>query len=537
MCPPDTFLGKPAINTSRLPIDSDYHSGYSGALPETFNRCTTNRKGFPQLSKNGTTLNQQTTTALLLTEHFRCPDTYIDLAVGRDLSAKSGYFRFGADAICFGQCSSAAPAHSVAGALYDCWKDVRCEGGRAYLPFDPVQVIDNLRYERYKSALSVERKEIDASSLVRSLYYSVRPLMPISVRKHLQRLYFRSWEEIPFPKWPVDFTTERIFDRLLLLSMKARNVRRLPFIWFWPEGAPSCAMMTHDVETSAGRDFCAQLMDINDSFGIKSAFQVIPEKRYTVPQSLLDAIPARGFELNVHDLNHDGHLMRSRGEFMRRAVRINQHGKEFKASGFRSAMLHRNLEWYDALDFSYDMSVPNVAHLDPQRGGCCTVFPFFNGKLLELPVTMTQDYSLFHILHDYSLDRWKQQVALIMENHGLMNFIVHPDYILEAREREMYEALLGYLRTLKQHDGVWVALPGEVDRWWRERSKMRLVEDGAGWRIEGHGRERARIAYAQEEDGRLVFRLADENVKEPLLPPSNSETPEMCVEHVPDSVV
>jgi hypothetical protein len=28
------------------------------------------------------------------------------------------------------------------------------------------------------------------------------------------------------------------------------------------------------------------------------------------------------------------------------------------------------------LCFAYDMSIPNVAHLDPQRGGCCTIMPF-----------------------------------------------------------------------------------------------------------------------------------------------------------------
>lgn len=463
--------------------------------------------------RNGKTTDQQAAPARLLTEHFRCPDTCVDLAVSRDLSAESGYFRFGSDAICFGQCSSKTPAHAATDALYDCLTDASYEDGQVRLPFDPVQVLNNLHYEWYKSSPFHVRKELDPNGMVRRLYYLFRPLMPVPIRKHLQRRYFHGWKKIPFPQWPVDLSTERILEQLLILSMKARNIRSMPFIWFWPEGAPSCAIMTHDVETAAGRDFCTQLMDINDSYGIKSAFQVIPEKRYAVPQELLDVIPARGFELNVHDLNHDGHLMKSREEFLRRAVHINRHGREFKASGFRSAMLHRNLEWYDALEFSYDMSVPNVAHLDPQRGGCCTVFPFFNGKLLELPVTMTQDYSLFHILQDYSLDRWKQQIALIMENHGLMNFIVHPDYILEARERGMYEALLDYLRTLKQRDGVWVALPKEVDQWWRERSKMKLVEDGASWRIEGQGSERARIAYAEVKDGRLVFRLDDGDAK------------------------
>lgn len=490
--------------------------------------------------KNGKTLNQRAAPCSLLTEHFRCPDSFIDLTISAGLPAETGFFRFGTDVICFGQCISATPPHLITDPLYDSWRDVRAEGGKVILPFDPLQIVINLRYERYKSSAAYDLKEIDANGLIRRLYYLVRPLMPVAVRKHLQRRYFRGWEDISFPNWPVDFTTEKILEQLLILSMKARNIKSLPFIWFWPDGAPSCAIMTHDVETAAGRDFCTELMDIDDSFGIKSAFQVIPEKRYSVPQTLLDEIRARGFELNVHDLNHDGHLMKSKKEFIRRAAHINRHGSRFQASGFRSAMLHRNLEWYDALDFSYDMSVPNVAHLDPQRGGCCTVFPFFNGKLLELPVTTMQDYSLFHILEDYSLDRWKQQAGQIMERHGLMNFIVHPDYILDVREREVYEALLEYLRSLKQKEGVWLPLPGEVDRWWRERSKMRLFEDGSGWRIEGQGKERARIAYAHEDGGRLVFKFDGHTPEEShsaQLPVGSAQTPEMCAQQVQGSVI
>ena len=43
---------------------------------------------------------------------------------------------------------------------------------------------------------------------------------------------------------------------------------------------------------------------------------------------------------------------------------------------------------------------------------------------------MTQDYTLFHILNDYSTSLWKQQSELIMQKHGLMSFIVHPDYMM-----------------------------------------------------------------------------------------------------------
>ena len=122
----------------------------------------------------------------------------------------------------------------------------------------------------------------------------------------------------------------------MLLSMKAKNVEGIPFIWFWPQGAPSCAMVTHDVETKAGVGFVQRLMDIDDSFGIKASFQVIPQKQYAVSQNVLNMIYERGFELNVQDLTHDGDLFRDREEFLLKARSINRYVREYGAQGFRS---------------------------------------------------------------------------------------------------------------------------------------------------------------------------------------------------------
>jgi len=254
--------------------------------------------------------------------------------------------------------------------------------------------------------------------------------------------------------------------------------------------------MTHDVETLAGRNFCSQLMDLDDSAGIKSSFQIVPEGRYPVPDGLLEEIRHREFEINIHDLNHDGLLFSSREEFQRRSARINDYGVKYRALGFRSGGLYRNPAWYAALQFSYDMSLPSVAHLDPQRGGCCSLMPFFIGKILELPVTTIQDYSLFHILNDYSIDLWKRQIASVTEAHGLASFLVHPDYVIEKRARRTYQALLEHLAQMREERKLWIALPREVDRWWRERSQMSLACDGGKWRIEGLGKERARLAFA-----------------------------------------
>lgn len=122
--------------------------------------------------------------------------------------------------------------------------------------------------------------------------------------------------------------------------------------------------MTHDVESKKGRDFCNVVMDIDDSRQIKASFQVVPEERYSVSAEFLNSIRERGFEIAVHDLNHDGHLYRNRSQFLRRATNINRYLKEYRTEGFRAGVLYRKQIWFDALQCSYDMSVPNVAHLD-----------------------------------------------------------------------------------------------------------------------------------------------------------------------------
>lgn len=437
-------------------------------------------------------------------QYYRCPERYVRLALRGLLSETSGYFRFGEE-VCYGKYCGRNPCDVPTGELFDAFRDTTIENGTTCIPFDLKQVVDSLRNELYVSVNGNGDTAID-STLAR-MYYFFRPLLPNAVRKHLKKVHLRGWQEFPFPHWPVDRTVDDVFERVLLLLLKSQAVDRIPFIWFWPDGASSCAVMTHDVETASGMDSCASLMDLNDSFGIKASFQIVPESRYDVTSVFLASIWERGFEVAVHDLNHDGLLFRDREQFLERVVKINSYGEQFGASGFRAAVLYRNQMWYDALKFSYDMSVPNVAHLDPQHGGCCTIMPYFIGQVLELPVTTTQDYFLFHILNDYSIDLWKQQTNLIMEKHGLISFIVHPDYTTAPRERQVYEALLNHLALLREEKGVWIPTPGEANRWWRQRAEMKIVEDGKNVRIEGPGRERGRIAYASEKDGRLVFTL------------------------------
>jgi hypothetical protein len=282
----------------------------------------------------------------------------------------------------------------------------------------------------------------------------------------------------------------------------------MPFIWFWPDRHSSCAILTHDIETEAGRDFCKQVMDFDDEAGIKASFQVVPEKRYTIPEGYLESIRERGFEVNIHGLDHSGNLFQGREEFLKRAKKINDYARQYGALGFRSPVLYRNIDWFQDLRFSYDMSVPNVGRLEPQRGGCCTVMPYFlPGGMTELPLTTTEDYSLFHVLGDYSTTVWAKQIKMILQSHGMMSFLVHPDYVTSGPAQNAYRQLLGEIAALRADSDVWIALPGEVDLWWRQRRAMNLVWAGKTWKLDGPGSERAHVAHAVLDGDRLGYEL------------------------------
>lgn len=438
------------------------------------------------------------------TEYFCCPSRYSIFTTQQPLSSNSGFFRLGSE-VAFGHCFGANPAKSARQTLPDVPWALDSKNGRVLIPFDINEVVDNLRGEVYATA---EPNGSTPGRAIRNLYYGLRPYLNLSFRKYLQQIYLRDWREIQFPHWPVDYSVDALFQQLMRCAIDKTSDKRVPFIWFWPDGASACAVLTHDVETEAGRDYCATVMDLDDSFGLKASFQLVPEVRYHLDQAFLESLRQRDFEICVQDLNHDGLLFRDEEQFRTRVKRINQYAKLWKAVGFRSAVLYRNQAWFDALEFDYDMSVPNVGRLDPQRGGCCTVMPYFIGKLLELPVTATQDYSLFHVLGDYGMELWKTQIQEIMKYHGFINFIIHPDYITKSKEISAVKQLLTHIAYLRSDQKLWTPKPSAAATWWRQRARMSIVEEAGIVKVRGEGSEHARIAYATMDAGRVVYNIA-----------------------------
>ena len=439
----------------------------------------------------------------VLQDHFRVPAGLLGCATKGPLTERPEFFEIGGNLRLYGRHSTVDHAGGAA-AYQRAVAAMRFSRGQVECRFDAGEVVSNLLHERYEP--EPEPNSV-GGDVARAIYYAVRPLLGVSARRHLQRRALRGWESRTFPHWPVDRTADLLRQELLRTALLSGEMEPIPFIWFWPEGKQGCVLMTHDVETTAGLEACHDLMDLDQSYGLRSSFQLIPGGRYHVSTDMLTAMRSRGFEVNLHDWNHDGALFKSRAVFEQRAGRINECASQWQAEGFRAGSLYRHPDWLDLLHVSYDMSSPNTAQLDPQHGGCCTVFPWFAGNVLEIPVTMTQDYTLFHILGDYSIDLWRRQLKIIFDGFGMASCIVHPDYILEHRARRIYQELLAELRDLSFERNLWTPIPGEVNRWWRERQAMRLERAGDRWIIVGRGSEQARVAYAKLDGDRLVYSL------------------------------
>src|SRR5213075_2525741 len=89
-----------------------------------------------------------------------------------------GFFSFGQDAICFGRASRGSLSARSDDPLHDALDDVTIGCGRVSLPFDPSEIVENLRYEGYRVNGNGHLDGLPCGSAARSLYYGLRPFLP-----------------------------------------------------------------------------------------------------------------------------------------------------------------------------------------------------------------------------------------------------------------------------------------------------------------------------------------------------------------------
>ena len=196
-------------------------------------------------------------------------------------------------------------------------------------------------------------------------------------------------------------------SRSCACACASSGAERLPTIANWPDGKRFAAILTHDVEGPLGVANVRKVIEIERRHGFVSSWNFVAEW-YPIEDGLFDHIRAAGGEIGLHAIKHDCKLFESRANFEAELPAIHRYLAEWDAVGFRSPATHRNADWMPELGALYDSSFPDTDPFEPQGGGCCSILPYFLDDLVELPITLVQDHTLWEILAgdlDRPLDR------------------------------------------------------------------------------------------------------------------------------------
>ncbi len=311
---------------------------------------------------------------------------------------------------------------------------------------------------------------------IRKLYYHLKPFIPRQYQVYLRSQMVRRRLEAVSGVWPID-----------------EQAGAMPERWpGWPGGRRFALVLTHDVEHLAGQDKSYQVAHLEQNLGFRSSFNLVP-RRYEVSPHLRSFLVRHGFEVGVHDFNHDGRLFSNYRLWRERAPQINWYLKEWNSCGFRAGAMHHNLDWIRELDVLYDCSTFDTDPFEPQPDPVGTIFPFLVERggeasaYVEMPYTLPQDFTLFVLMKERTPAIWKRKLDWVVEHGGMVLVNTHPDYMcfdgeicnLEQYRAEIYEEFLEYV--VSRYDGqYWHALPRDVAKFCRRNlvSEAEMTERG-----------------------------------------------------------
>jgi peptidoglycan/xylan/chitin deacetylase (PgdA/CDA1 family) len=337
------------------------------------------------------------------------------------------------------------------------------------LPFSPAEAHVNYLTEAWKNRTprrGLSSRQLDA-------FYRVKQFLPRRVQIQGRRMLIRRQGLPDFPRWPIDMSVSRLLRFFAYCLVLACGENQPEFRWFWPPPHSAAMILTHDVETAEGVSLAVELADLEQTHGFRSSFNL--GGWYEVDPGVVRELTERGFEIGIHGLRHDRTLFSSRAAFDAQRPELASLASRFGAEGFRSPSTYRVFDWLAELPVSYDGSIPHSDPFEPQPGGCCSLWPFFIGDVVELPYTLPQDYTVFTLLGQTSPALWIEQANRIADEHGLIHTLSHPDrgYLAERRNRDWYRE---FLLALSERDEIWKPLPRELAAWWRLRDTAEADE-------------------------------------------------------------
>jgi peptidoglycan/xylan/chitin deacetylase (PgdA/CDA1 family) len=360
--------------------------------------------------------------------------------------------------------------------------------GSVLLPFDIDAPLDALLEERY----TLRRRGL--RQVATRGYYRARRVIPRQLQMTLRRRYRAIQERSPFPAWPTETSLHRL-EALILGLVEEVAGEPLPWISHWPNDYQWTLVLTHDVERAGGYRLVERMQAIEAQNGLRSAWYFVPERDYVVEDALLARLRDAGCEICLHGLHHDGRDM-TPGVFHQRLPAMQRYAKQWGAQGFRSPSTHRDAALLRELGLQHDSSWSDVATYEPEPGGSCSWLPYFIGDVVELPITLPQDHTLFDLRGERTEERWLEKAAFLREEGGMGLLLTHPDYLVEPERLALYERFLAAQAT---DTSAWHALPREVADWWRRRASSSLQQSGGQWVVTGAAAADGRVRLGAPE--------------------------------------
>ncbi len=227
----------------------------------------------------------------------------------------------------------------------------------------------------------------------------------------------RSEDWADFPMWPLDLSTDLLFD----LSLKTSP----------PPIGPVSVVLTHDIDSPEGlQNLVGRFLDVEERVGARSTNYIVP-CAWTVDEALVSEMVARGHEVGVHGYDHSNRTPFADVDERRRRLDAAQpFAKRHGAMTYRAPSLLRTRALLDDLGGRYvwDSSIPTSGGLFPvPNNGCASARPFAIGRILELPLSMPRDGSLRFLGYtpDEIVQLWVDCADLIARSRGVVVLLTH----------------------------------------------------------------------------------------------------------------
>lgn len=319
-------------------------------------------------------------------------------------------------------------------------------------------------------------------------------IVPVFIRNFVFSIINKAKKDTGFPQWPIDSSTDLIYE-IYMKQIRKEIKKKIPYVNFWPNGKKFAVCLTHDLETGAAFSTIEKFRKIERKYGFVSTWNIVA-KKYDIDFAKLQQLEKEGCEVALHGYNHNGKTpYLSKEKMKQRLTEAISKFKGFKILSFRSPQLQRSEKFLKCLSeyFICDSSIPDtdIKSAFAMRSGCCSVFPFMINNMVELPLTMPQDFRMIFSLKYSDADYfalWKEKVDYIKSLGGFVNVLTHADPYISGNDKKLaiYEKILKHISKSKNY---YSGTMFEIGKWWIERSKSRIINGKIV------GSKRAKMSY------------------------------------------